>query len=99
MIDNSATRKLLGISAEIEQGRLPLSVNVSNKMGRLKEEFENILDTKNGFIAFESALHFFHSGNSQDYIDINRWNEPSLWIDQYSKNAQQYAFFCARFIW
>jgi hypothetical protein len=93
MSDNSAVKKLLGISAEIGRNRLPLSVNVLNKMGHLKEEFENILDIKNGFIAFESALHFFHSGDGQDYIDINTWNEPSLWIDQYSKKAQRYVFF------
>jgi hypothetical protein len=93
MSDNSATKKLLAISAEIEQNRLPLSINVSNNLGLLKEEFENILDIKNGFIAFESALHFFHSGDNKDYIDINTWNDPSLWIDQYSKEAHNYVFF------
>lgn len=43
MSNNSSISKLLGISAEIGQDRLPLSVNVLNNMGHLKEEFENIL--------------------------------------------------------
>ena len=44
---------------------------------------EKILSIKNGFYAFESALHFLGTGPDRPDIDIEGWNSPDLWIKSY----------------
>ena len=44
---------------------------------------EKILSVKNGFYAFQSALHFFGTGPDRPDIDIESWNSPDLWIKSY----------------
>jgi hypothetical protein len=39
---------------------------------------------KNGFYAFESALHFYPLGEGG--MDLVSWNEPSLWKSAYAKH-------------
>ena len=92
-INSPSLSKLLEISAQTGKERAVLSEGIINNLGSLADEFEKILDSKNGFIAFENALQFFHSGSNEQYIDINTWNEKSLWINEYSKISEKYAFF------
>ena len=80
-INSPALSKLLEISVQTGKERAILSEGIINNLGSLVDEFATILDAKNGFIAFESALQFFHSGSNDHYIDINMWNENSLVSD------------------
>ena len=41
-----------------------------------------LLRARNGFYAFENALHVFASGGG-DGMTLERWNEPALWRDAY----------------
>lgn len=42
-----------------------------------------IISIKNGFYAFESALHILGTGSDRPDIDIVAWNSPDLWIKSY----------------
>lgn len=54
------------------------------KYGELGKELYNLLTLKNGFFAFESALHVFPFNSVEEDIGLEDWNSPSLWIDDYS---------------
>lgn len=87
-------QKLLSIAGE------PLidSSPVFNKIvldlaGNLGKELQNLLLQKNGFYCFESALHFFPSGLSDNTISLEHWNSLELWKQHYSFLADEYLFF------
>lgn len=54
-----------------------------------------LLDRKNGFYAFEGALHVFAFSAERDgpEVDGRRWNEPGLWINDYRGMADGCLFF------
>ena len=52
-----------------------------------------LLDQRNGFYAFESALHVFADGSVPDEIPLRDWNSPTLWRDRYSGLADGHFFF------
>lgn len=58
----------------------------------LGPELFGMLRQKNGFYAFESALHVFPIG-SPDSMSLEEWNSPSLWRDCYGDLAQGLLFF------
>jgi hypothetical protein len=51
------------------------------------------LSKKNGFYAFESALHIFPLGTKDGVTDVERWNSAELWRDTYGDLAEGYLFF------
>ena len=55
-----------------------------NLPGAEVSTLEKILSIKNGFYAFESALHFLGTGSDRPDIDIEAWNSPDLWIKNYA---------------
>lgn len=89
----TATEKLLSISTE------PLST----KPERIPEFFQaytlgselfNMLQQKNGFYAFESALHVFPIRcDSTEEMDLETWNSDTLWRNGYQDLAQGLLFF------
>ncbi|MBL8189742.1 MAG: SMI1/KNR4 family protein [Acidobacteria bacterium] len=52
-----------------------------------------MLQGKNGFYAFESALHVFSSGCRNTTQDIEKWNEYDLWKKGYGELLRNYLFF------
>ncbi|MBC3842137.1 SMI1/KNR4 family protein [Streptacidiphilus sp. 4-A2] len=53
-----------------------------------------LLSRRNGFYAFESALHVFPSGGpSLPGRSLEEWNEPRLWIDSYGELISPALFF------
>jgi hypothetical protein len=42
-----------------------------------------LLQKRNGFYAFEAALHVFGSQTDSPEISIEQWNSPDLWRDKY----------------
>jgi hypothetical protein len=52
-----------------------------------------LLAEKNGFYAFESALHVLPAGRGEGVMDLASWNAPGLWRDTYGPLADGYLFF------
>lgn len=50
--------------------------------GERGSELAALLAIKNGFFAFESALHVFPSGTAHS-ISLEAWNTPTLWKQSY----------------
>jgi hypothetical protein len=48
---------------------------------------------KNGFYAFESALHVFPIGARDAVVDLESWNRPGFWRDAYGDLAEGMLFF------
>jgi hypothetical protein len=61
--------------------------------GPLLQELVTLLRWKNGFYAFESALHVFPAGRSGTEIDLDRWNSGDLWRSAYDDLADGCLFF------
>lgn len=61
--------------------------------GPLAASLIELLHIKNGFYAFESALHVFTTQSSGTEIGLAEWNSPALWIDEYQDMANGCLFF------
>jgi len=95
MKPGSSTRKLLEISGAPLCGGNP---NVPEVLLRkcspdLAAEYLKLLEGKNGFFAFESALHAFPAGKATAGYDLENWNRPTGWIADYGDAARDYLFF------
>jgi hypothetical protein len=66
-----------------------ISVLVAAHASRL----EALLQAKNGFFAFESALHIFPVGSSTDGYDLGAWNSREIWRAEYADMDEGYLFF------
>lgn len=58
----------------------------------LKNTLFTMLSEKNGFYAFESALHVFPLGKKKGVMDLESWNTPDVWKSAYGDLANH--FFC-----
>jgi hypothetical protein len=61
-------------------------------VGKRGDELWALLQARNGFYAFESALHVFPSGGSGTQT-LERWNAPELWRGHYQDLADGCVFF------
>jgi hypothetical protein len=52
-----------------------------------------LLNAKNGFYAFESALHVYPAQRHGSQLGLVEWNAPDLWISQYDGIADGCLFF------
>ncbi len=52
-----------------------------------------MLSVKNGFYAFESALHVLPSNCASPIMDVERWNSHKLWKHEYSDKLAKCYFF------
>lgn len=86
--------KLLSISSESLSSQ-PVSISIPGfeNFGSLGTELLSLLQQKNGFYAFESALHLFPATSSESEININRWNSLDLWRYEYGDLAENILFF------
>ncbi len=60
--------------------------------GRFGLELAELLSARNGFYAFESALHVFPTGKTE-HISLEQWNNPDLWIGHYGDLVKDIFFF------
>jgi hypothetical protein len=82
--------KLLGIAGEPlgpKPGKRPALLT-----GKRGDELWALLQTRNGFYAFESALHVFPSGGAGAQT-LEHWNAPELWRGHYQDLAEGCVFF------
>jgi hypothetical protein len=96
-MSNMHIQNHLGINKLLEISSKPLIVNLDEAQGMQtlievghRNELLRLLRVKNGFYAFESALHVFPLVmddwfNSQD---LARWNAPTLWKHAFGKKAE-----------
>lgn len=61
--------------------------------GSLGHELIGMLRLKNGFFAFESALHVFPAGCREGVMDLEKWNDEELWRKEYGDSTSEYIFF------
>lgn len=59
----------------------------------LLEQLRALLSTRNGFYAFESALHVFSTKPQEDEQSLGAWNSDLLWRSDYGGMADGYLFF------
>jgi hypothetical protein len=59
----------------------------------LRSQFVELLSEKNGFYAFESALHVLPSNCPTETMDIERWNDAKLWKGLYNDLTRDCLFF------
>jgi hypothetical protein len=89
----TAIEKLLSIGSEPLSAK-PEVMPESFKGYALGSELFNMLQRKNGFYAFESALHVFPIRcDSTDEMDLETWNSDTLWRNGYQSLTQGLLFF------
>ena len=54
-----------------------------DRAGAMADELSALLDHKNGFYAFESALRVLPARSCGPEIGLVEWNYEKLWIDEY----------------
>ncbi len=84
--------KLLTISSDGLTDTKPSPVAVILAQGRLGSQLLSMLELKNGFYAFESALHVFPACACPGVVSISQWNSDDLWKSEYEGLMTEY--FC-----
>ena len=86
--------KLLSNSTESLNSVAPsLSLELTGQAGVLADELLEMLSTRNGFYALESALHIFPSHSTESDIGLDEWNSESLWRSEYKEMLGNCLFF------
>ncbi len=82
----TSVEKLLSISSEA-LSRQAVTVNLPDfrNYGSVGDELLTLLEQKNGFYAFESALHVFPAASFEKEMTLSRWNSFGLWRHQYGE--------------
>jgi hypothetical protein len=90
----------MALSTSIERlssiGGPPLgpALTARSSMPISAEPLRELLERRNGFHAFESALHFFPLGPAAPGVmTVQLWNEPSLWRAEYEGATDGLLFF------
>lgn len=87
-----STEKLLSIAGGSISDAQPLRGDLPD--GDFGNEFLQVLQRKNGFYAFEAALHVFPSAREK-CMPVHLWNSPNLWRDHYGNLLDDKVFFFA----
>lgn len=69
------------LSPQLTLARLPAAVR--KQAGALGQELLEMLKVKNGFFAFDRALHVFPLGTANEGYDLVTWNSDELWRTAY----------------
>lgn len=86
--------KLVKISSEpLSMERPQLTDELSRLLGSLADEFLALLSEKNGFFAFESALHVFSTASSRSHPSLSEWNSREGWRKAYKEIVEDCLFF------
>jgi hypothetical protein len=86
--------KLLSISSgSICEEKPSFSQEINGLLGSLRQDLYKIITAKNGFYAFESALHVFPANFVCKEMDLGKWNSLELWRSNYESSMGGYLFF------
>ena len=92
---DSFVRKLVDISSiplSLEPALLPKKL-LKRCAAQLADEYVGLLKQRNGFLAFEGALHALPAGKPAKGYDLQTWNDPGGWIAAYGETANDSLFF------
>ncbi len=90
----SNVNKLLSISSVNICSQSPkIPLEWTHKFGDLTQQLEKILNARNGFFSFESALHLFPSNCLNYSQELMLWNQFDLWKKSYSNLEIEGLFF------
>lgn len=81
--------ELLSISSSPSGGALAADATTS----ALPEDLAALLAARNGFSAFESALHVFHTGGKEESGSLEAWNAATGWRSDYEGLDEGLLFF------
>lgn len=84
--------KLLSIASAPLRTDIPEISPLLSEQGSRGRELYQWLTDRNGFFAFESALHVFPLGPGGG-LDLETWNAPPLWRSAYGDMAEGLLFF------
>lgn len=91
---NTKLKQLISISSKALCDAEPkISEGLLSQSGVLGNQLIEMLQNKNGYYAFESALHVFPAGCKSTGIDIEEWNSSNSWRKEYGDSLQGYIFF------
>lgn len=90
----TSINKLLSICSE-PLSRLPVAINVADfrDHSELYDQLTGLLQSKNGFYGFESALHVFPAAPFEKEMTLGRWNTFSVWRNEYGRLSDNMLFF------
>lgn len=88
----AALRKLISIGSD-RIVRLLWNSDYLRDWGRLGAELESVLEVKNGFYAYESALLIRPLRKESDPLGIEEWNRQELWRAKYIDKLDDVLFF------
>jgi hypothetical protein len=87
-------KKLISIASPALCDELPqVSHQLRSAAGGECGQLVELLYHKNGFFAFESALHLFPAGCRNSHFDLESWNSADSWKHLYGDVANGYVFF------
>lgn len=86
---------ITAINKLVEVGGKSFVADKVNSNGGLDQypELLELLQSKNGFFAFESALRVFPSQASNESYGLSEWNSKNLWRNHYGNLMKDYFFF------
>ncbi|MEU5260405.1 hypothetical protein [Amycolatopsis sp. NPDC021455] len=78
----------------VEIASKPIGLAQADEVAEGANDLRGLLGQKNGFYAFESALHVFPSGAPRvPGYSLQEWNAPDLWLASYGRLAPAALFF------
>lgn len=91
----SAMERLLKLaSPPLKKGPPTLTEDSARLAGSQRAPLCHFLAARNGWYAFENALHVFHAGEAPlQELDLNEWNAPDTWRNAYEEHAEGCLFF------
>ena len=91
---NASLEKLISLaSAPLSEDTPRLIGQVHELTGAIGTQLLELLWARNGFYAFESALHVLPATNSPKVIGLARWNSAESWRSDYGEMAHGCLFF------
>jgi len=90
-----ALQKLIEIGGEAlgPANAMPDVASLASGAAPIANELAELLMQKNGFFAFEAALHVFPWESRGAEVGLQAWNSPDLWIGEYQGMADGCLFF------
>src|SRR5437868_5166310 len=89
-----ALDKLTNIAGEaLSSAVMPSAVAFLKHASLLRHELFELLTRKNGFYAFESALHVFPTQTNGNEMGLVDWNDHQLWCGEYQHMVHDCLFF------
>ena len=82
---SGSIEKLVRVATpSLAPGPVMLSVRPGSGDSRLVTDWLTLLEARNGFYCFESALHVFPSRTNGRHLGLDEWNSPELWRKEYA---------------